>query len=149
MRITDALRGEHGVLYSTFDHLATEMAAGKDLSGYAALLRKVLREHARIEDDLLFDELAEQMGGGGGPASAMIEEHRRIAELLGRSADAREDELPNLLEEVIELARSHFRREEEAAFPMAEQLLDAERLHRLGAEWSERRDVRSGGAHVG
>lgn len=145
MRITDALRGEHGVLYALFDHMRSELDAGAAPAAHAALLRTVLHAHARIEDELLFDEMARRMDGGGGPAAAMMEEHRRVADLLGRTTGAEDDELRDLLDEIVDLARLHFRREEEAAFPLAEEVFAPERLRALGAEWGLRRDVRLGG----
>ena len=146
MRITDAFLGEHAVLYALFDHLEDELEAGADPEPHAALLRRVLHAHATAEDELLFDELAERAGGG--PAGAMIEEHQEVADLLGRTRSAGPDDLPDLLREVMAVARAHFRREEEAAFPLADELLDPGRLRALGAEWSVRRDVRlRGGSH--
>lgn len=50
--------------------------------------------------------------------------------------------LPPILREVIALARSHFRKEEGAAFPVAERLFDPPRLREMGAAWGVRRDVR-------
>jgi len=147
MRITDALLGEHGVLYALFDHVEGELDDGADPAPHAALLRRVLHAHATAEDELLFDEMAARVDGDGGPAGAMIREHREVADLLERTRYAGGDELRELLREVTALARSHFRREEEAAFPLAEELFDAGRLGELGAAWGERRAVRLRGRH--
>lgn len=147
MRITDALLGEHGVLYGVLDHVEAELDAGADAGPLAALLRSVLHAHARTEDELLFDEMASEAYGGGGPAAAMIEEHREVAGLLERSSTARGSELTDLLREVVSLARRHFRREEEAAFPLAEEVFDAGRLGELGADWGARRAVVLRGSH--
>ena len=148
MRITDAFLGEHGVLYALFDHIEAELGAGSDPTAHAGLLRTVLHAHARAEDELLFDEMAGRPHGAGGPAGAMMEEHRQVSALLDRSARAGGDELRDLLREIMDLARTHFRREEEAAFPLAEELLDAGRLQALGAEWGARRAVQlRGGSH--
>lgn len=141
MHITDALLGEHGVLYALFDHVESDLSAGGDPTPYVAILDALLRSHAHAEDELLFDEMADVMGGEGGPAAVMIQEHRDVAELLDRAARAGDDELGAILREVIALARSHFRKEEEAAFPMAERLFDPPRLREMGAAWGVRRNV--------
>lgn len=144
MRITDALLGEHGVLYALFDHLEADLDDGADPVAHARLLRAVLHGHARTENALLFEEMASRMNG---PGDAMLREHEEVADLLARTETADGEELSDLLRDVMDLARRHFRREEEAAFPAAEDLLQPARLRALGAEWGVRRDVRLSGSH--
>lgn len=149
MRITDALLGEHAVLYALFDHVESELAAGSEPAPFVGVLDAVLRSHARLEDELLFNVMASETGPGGGPATAMIAEHREVGELLDRARRVAGDEARAILGlgDVIAVARNHFRREEEAAFPMAEELFDASRLREMGAAWGIRRDVRLEGLH--
>lgn len=148
MRITDALLGEHGVLYALFDRIEADLEGGADPAPHARILEAVLRSHARTEDELLFEEMASREGGDGGPAPAMIEEHEEVAALLDRAGTSDGDELRQVLTEVMALARDHFRREEDAAFPVAETMLGDARLRELGAEWGARRRVSlKGGSH--
>lgn len=147
MRIIDALLGEHGVLYGLFDHVESELESGRDPTPYARLLDEVLRAHAHAEDDLLFDEMAAALGREEGPAAAMMGEHGEISELLDRTRRVEGSDLRAALQEIIALARDHFRREEEAAFPMAEELFDPSRLREMGTAWGARRDVRLRGSH--
>ncbi len=148
MRITDALLGEHGVLYALFDRIEAELEGGADSAPHARVLEAVLRSHARTEDELLFEEMASREGGDGGPAPAMIEEHEEVATLLDRAERVSGEDLRKVLTEVMALARDHFRREEDAAFPVAETMLGDARLRELGAEWGARRRVSlKGGSH--
>lgn len=149
MKITDAFLGEHGVIYVILDHIDAALDAGADPRPHAALLRAVLHAHATAEDDLLFDEMARLTDGTGGPAGTMMEEHRKVSELLERTRTADGGELADLLREIAAVARTHFRREEEAAFPLAERLFDVERLGALGAEWGDRRAVELEGGSDG
>jgi hemerythrin-like domain-containing protein len=154
--ITDALRGEHGVLYALFDAvegLLRDEPGDEELARLlGALLEPVLASHAGIEDGML---LAAFAGGDPGPLAAMEEEHRNIESLLGRlgrarrpadgSAGGREGESAGaLLEELLDVARAHFEHEELGAFPFAEAHLDEATLRRLGADWADRRGVRPG-----
>ncbi len=72
----------------------------------------------------------------------MEAEHTEIAGLLTRAqgsqdvSAARDDLL-----EAVTLARDHFAKEEQIAFPLAESILGAAGLTALGARWSARREV--------
>lgn len=144
--ITDLLRGEHGVLYALLDALG-ELLLNGDPDGErtarlrmaALLLENVLASHAGLEDTLLVEALA---GADPGPVAAMQEEHRGIAALLADLDRVGDDpEAEAVVEELLDTARDHFRREEWAAFPFVEAHAEEDRLRRLGALWAERRGV--------
>lgn len=167
MKITDALLGEHGILYVLMDacqaaldgHAPSGSAAGPWRSGAAngppgpeavatvtRLLRAALPAHARIENELLLDEAARRRTPADrGPLDVMREEHDLIEELLdeaGASLEEGESERCRaLLAEAMRTARDHFRKEEVAAFPAAERLLGEETLRELGRAWAERRGL--------
>ena len=145
MKITDALLGEHGVFYAQFDRIEKELETGEGvevLRGEALLLAAALAPHARLEDDLLFGVLEEKAGPEAGPVSTMRAEHAEIEAALDRATGAPEQErVREALLEAIHLARAHFLKEEQAAFPMAEEVLGPERLERLGAECASARGV--------
>lgn len=146
MKITDAFLGEHGVFYAQFDHLDGILDGEPDLEtvkGLAGLLASALAPHASLENELLFDPAAARPGGAGGPMEAMHEEHDGIEALLEKVLEATDGERARGdLREVLDRAREHFRREEEVAFGMAEELLGTEELERRVREWATRRDVR-------
>jgi iron-sulfur cluster repair protein YtfE (RIC family) len=149
MKITDAFLGEHGVFYAQFDYLEAEawrMERLAEVRACAAMLAAALIPHAEMENDLLFAAL-EGQGGDAGPTPVMRAEHREIEEALLRARDSRElDDARDLLRFAVEQARDHFAKEEQVLFPIAEQLLGAEALHRLGEEWARRRRVHAAAA---
>lgn len=144
MKITDALRGEHGVIYRMLSHL-TENAPHYDaatLKAMGGLLESVLGSHAGIENDLLFSALDEFLPPHGGPVFVMRAEHEEI-ENTAASFET-EDNLERLQENLAfldALCRRHFAKEEQILFMLSEQRLDSARLEDLGQEWARRRQV--------
>ena len=80
MKLTDALLGEHAVLYDLFEYL-NEMIANngslQEAQRAVSILERVLASHARIEEDLLFPALEPQLGPMG-PLAVMRSEHQSI-----------------------------------------------------------------------
>jgi hemerythrin-like domain-containing protein len=146
MKITDAFLGEHGVFYAQFDHLEQVLAVPMELErvrGLARMLASALAPHAHMEDELLFDSLGDEHRGGA--IAAMYEEHDEIEGLIHEAIDGTDAAaVRELLLEVIRMAREHFLKEEQIAFPMAEELLGEATLRELGARWAEHRAVRLG-----
>ncbi len=148
MKITDALLGEHGVLYDLFAQLRDVAVGGGDVAAIRsvfAIVEKLLLAHARIEEELLFPRLKPHLGHSG-PLAVMLAEHRRIDALLKTAR--KEDNLAslkNLAGHLIELASSHFRKEEQVLFGMAQQYLGEEVLSHLGEQWAASRKVSLGG----
>lgn len=144
MKMTDALLGEHGAFYAQFDRLEQELprtAGAGEVREQAALLAAALISHARLEDEMLFHRVLEA-GGDAGLLVVMEDEHRRIAALLSKAQVALDlEEARTALLEAVALARAHFAKEERAAFPMAEAVLDHDVLIALGTAWAERRAV--------
>lgn len=144
MKITDAFLGEHGVFYAQFDHLEQVLAVPMELErvrGLARMLASALAPHAHMEDELLFDSLGDEHRGGA--IAAMYEEHERIEGMIHQAIEGTDAaEATELLREAIRMAREHFMKEEQIAFPMAEELLGETTLRELGARWAERRTVR-------
>ena len=144
MKITDAFLGEHAVFYMQFTE-CEDLIGRADLGSLkdaAAVIAGALVSHAHLEDALLFGPLGARLTDGHEIFTVMEEEHQAIARLLGQVAMARDaGRAGELLTEVIHSARSHFAKEEQVAFPLAEQMLDAEELRRLGRDWSGARGV--------
>lgn len=144
MKITDAFLGEHAVFYAQFSECEdligrADLASLKDAS---AVISSALVSHARLEDALIFGPLAARMGEQHSIFMLMEEEHQAIAALLGQISTARTAERAGeLLREMIHAARHHFSKEEQVAFPLAEQLLGVDELRRAGHEWAEARSV--------
>lgn len=143
MKLTDALLGEHAMLYETFDHLRAAVAAGEvsAIRGILPVLEKLLATHARIEEDLLFPNLEPRLGPMG-PLAVMRKEHRELDELLLSAKTANDlTGLKAVVGQLLDLAVDHFRKEETVLFHMAGRILDGDTLARLGDQWAARRRV--------
>ncbi len=144
MKLTDALRGEHGVFYAQFDHLEQAVPAVEDLAvlkSQAAMLAAALATHAQLEEELLFQALDPHLSEMG-PLAVMRAEHEEVeAGLSEIPAFTDLAEAQQRLLRVVEVARQHFAKEEQILFMLADQSLDTKTLNELGAKWAERRGV--------
>ena len=144
MNITDALLGEHAVLYELFGHLRNLTVESNDLAelhAAVAAAERLLLGHAKIEEELLFPRLAPHLGETG-PLAVMRSEHRGMDDLL-EAARAERDiaSLKALVWQLLELAQGHFRKEEMVLFGMARQILGDAVLTELGEQWAAARNV--------
>ena len=143
MKLTDALLGEHAVLYELFEHARRAAAGGDagDMRRAVSVLDALLLSHARVEEDLLFPALDPHLGQMG-PLAVMRSEHQSIERLLA-SAHKEPDPaaLKAIVADLLDLAHGHFQKEEMALFPMARRFLDEATLARLGDQWADRRKV--------
>jgi len=147
MKITDALLGEHAVLYRLLDYCAAEAAAWDEttLRSAAGALAAALKSHAQIEDSLLFQALDPVFPPGMGPLAVMRDEHEEIEGSIDRVlGGAGLEQGRMLLVDLSALAHDHFAKEEQVLFPMAEQHLGEARLTEIGARWAEERGVTLG-----
>jgi len=65
VKLTDALLGEHAIIYSLFDHLESLFEQTEDLGELkrlSGLLAAAVASHAEVEDDLLFPALEAHVG---------------------------------------------------------------------------------------
>lgn len=152
MKITDALLGEHAVLYDLFGHLRNTAVSSGDIAeirAAVAVVDKLLLAHARVEEELLFPRLDAHLGQMG-PLAVMRSEHKGIDDLL-EAARVETDiaSLKGLIGRLIELANGHFRKEEMVLFGMAEQFLGEDVLAELGEQWAATRNVSLGGGGCG
>ena len=144
MKLTDALRGEHAVIYQVFDHVRDTITRTDDLQdirGAFAVMERILRSHAEIEERLLFPNLEPHLGQMG-PLEVMRAEHRGIDELFDAAKGENDvGALKSVIGELLDLAHGHFAKEEQALFAMAQQFLDEAELTALGDEWAASRNV--------
>ena len=144
MKLTDALLGEHAVLYDLFDwvrNAAAKDADARDLRPAVLAVESLLLAHARVEEDLLFPALEPHVGPMG-PLAVMRTEHQEIEELI-ESAKSEADlaALKRTLDRLLDLSFGHFQKEEMALFSMARQFLGEATLIELGDRWAARRKV--------
>ena len=144
MKITEALRGEHGVFYAQFTSLQQTVPTAntvEQVQALVTLLAAALEQHAQLEDALLFTALDPHIGQMG-PLAVMRMEHDEIKETLARLQASQEPtEAKHLALHTVQVALSHFAKEEQVLFPMAEQFFDAATLTYLGKQWAEHRGV--------
>jgi hemerythrin-like domain-containing protein len=144
MKIIEAFLGEHGTFYAQLDHLEQVIPAAETLAqvqSLSALLTAALATHAHLEDELLFTALDPYLAPMG-PLSVMRLEHDEIESILVRVQEVQDlTEARRLILNAVQIARSHFAKEEQVLFPMAQQALSGEDLTRLGKQWAERRGV--------
>lgn len=144
MKITDALRQEHEVLLPQLDALEKAAGAGASLADLQQKVRHLadgLLSHARIEDEVLFVVLIENLGGEGGPVGVMKAEHEEIENGLSAFSNIKDlDEAKEELARLAHITRDHFTKEEIMMFPMAEQNVDDNALNEMGAQLTERRN---------
>jgi iron-sulfur cluster repair protein YtfE (RIC family) len=144
MRVTDALLGEHGLIYALFAHVDAALARAATVDAarvLAGVVDVALRSHAQLEDELLFPMLEAKIGPMG-PLAVMREEHREIEEALDDASGATEvSEIVAAIRRAIDIARPHFQKEEVVLFPLASRAIPAAELDRLGAQWAKLRHV--------
>lgn len=143
MKITDALLAEHGMFYALFDRLEeliyeTESVAALQIA--MDLLAPALISHAKVEDELLFPRLESRQSGG--PLGAMRHEHQQIEELFaGIHSISDLDLLRGRVQEMIDVVREHFQKEDEIVLPVAVEAVESDVLERLGQQWARLRQV--------
>lgn len=143
MKITDALCGEHAVLYSMFDYVEQALKGDyRAAPALSAMFTAAVVSHAHLEDELLFTALDPHLGQMG-PLQVMRMEHSEIEHLLEVLLPQAKapDDAARLLLQAINIARLHFNKEEQVLFVMAQHVLGADGLAQLGQQWAGRRGV--------
>jgi hemerythrin-like domain-containing protein len=143
MKITDALLAEHAIFYALFDRLEElndETDSIAALQFAMDLLAPVLVSHAKVEDELLFPRLESRRKDG--PLGAMRSEHQQIEDLFaGVHSVGDLDALRGRVQEMIDVAREHFQKEDEIVLPVAVEAVEEDALERLGQQWARLRQV--------
>lgn len=147
MRLTDALKGEHGAMYPLLAFIRERAPRSTllELHAMAGCLESVLISHADIEDAILRPPIEEHLpvpptnpDGTPGPT-----DHQVIRRLLTGVITATEvDEARRLLLETIADTYKHFEKEEMKIFAIAEREIPVEGQLELGSAWAARRGVR-------
>ena len=144
MKLTDALRGEHAIIYELFDYVRDTSAksdALEEVRGAVLVLERLLLSHARVEEDLLFPNLEPHLGQAG-PLAVMRAEHQEIDDLIALAKEEKAvGALKSVIGQLLELAYGHFQKEEMVLFTMAQQFLDEATLTELGDQWAAHRKV--------
>ena len=144
MKLTDALLGEHAVIYELFAYLRDTILVSddvRDIRGAVPVLERLLGSHARVEENLLFPRLEPHLGETG-PLAIMRCEHSEIIDLLEIARQETDiAALKSVIGRLLDLAHNHFQKEERVLFPIAQEFLDEATLTWLGDEWASSRNV--------
>ncbi len=149
MKITDALLGEHAMLYALFTDIRRQIGEDRSIERLhvaVEMLENQLWTHAQMEENHLFPALEPHLGQMG-PLRVMKSEHQEIDRLLvAAKTEANPEQLKLLVDELIMLAYNHFRKEEMVLFGMTRQVLSEDEQENLGNIWASEREVIVNGA---
>ncbi|MEZ5398964.1 MAG: hypothetical protein R2729_04790 [Bryobacteraceae bacterium] len=147
MRLTDALKGEHGAMYPllAFIRTRTDVATIEEVRVLAGCLESVLISHADIEDAILRPPIEEHLpappptpDGTPGPT-----DHQVIRRLLTEALTATSvEDARRFLGQTVTDTYKHFEKEETKIFAIAEREIPEPAHTELGLEWASRRGVR-------
>ncbi len=139
MWITEMLRVEHGLLRSMMQALGdwlAQSAPAPVLRERAAMLSVGLEDHARREEQRLFEPLSAKSSNARNWVDMMEIVHDEVRGLFEEIAASPHDPTDKLWT-ILQLTEEHFVKEENEVFPLAEDLIDSETLTQLAAAASE------------
>ena len=147
MKITDALRGEHGAFNSFFDRMkavAEEAECLTQIQNIVNVLNVEILSHANLEERLLIPALEPRLEDEG-PLIAMCDEHLKMERLLEQIEDAQNlEDAVKLMQNCVDFARGHFQKEEQLLFTVTDRVLGHQASESLGQSWAKARGVRLG-----
>ena len=94
----------------------------------AEFYRKHLTHHFLVEEQSLFPLIAEHVPEGMTLVNELLEEHRRIEQLVHDCEQAEAALIPSVLKQFSELLERHIRKEERKLFPLFEEHAPADVL---------------------
>ena len=136
MKITDRLKVEHGVYLLQLRHLEALVDAQAPAEALKAVVQAIAAaedQHSKLEDTVLYPELAKVVGTEFAPLIQVSEDHRRLTDLSNRAAVSGD---PIQVKAYIDELRGHLEREIHSLFALAEEVLSPELLASLG-NWQE------------
>jgi hypothetical protein len=133
--ITNFLTIEHGVfceLFSVIETLLPEMQTAAEVRLVSRLVAGMLQRHADVEQNLAYAALDHVLAEKG-QLNQLYQDHQEIDACLQHATTA-EEFVPavRFLRAGLKASREHFRREEDAIFPLFERLFDPAVLGALG-----------------
>ena len=147
MKLTDVLLGEHAAFRALLDQIEEMVSyAGEvaQIESAMTVLATEVKSHADLEEKLLFpalepyvesDELFAEMHG----------DHQQIKLGLERIANARYlNEALEAVRQTLNIARGHFKNEEQQLYALADKVLDEETLIQLGEAWATAHSMKGG-----
>lgn len=133
MKATDVIARDHRAAEALFEKF--KAAAPEDQKSIEHELFAALNVHELMEDTYFYPALNEKIENDETLSALEVEQTKLKLEAMGTHAlETIVGPNENRMERVMEKVLEHARKEEELIFPMAEEVLGAERLEELGAE---------------
>jgi hemerythrin-like domain-containing protein len=135
MKITDRLKAEHGVFLRQVDHLqdlVRSQASREVLKSVTETIAVAEERHSSLEDRLLYPALARAIGRDFPLLQRSRAAHDELRQLVARIRTGEFDE--STVDAFAERLRDHLEHEIHDVFPLAEELLPAEKLVAM-ANW--------------
>jgi len=127
--IKDYMSGDHRECDEHFPPVEDAVMADKwddALMNFITFKNSVLK-HFKMEEDVLFPEMEEIMGGGEGPVHIMKMEHNQVRSILDQMGESIEeknrDKFLGLSDTFMILIQQHNMKEEQILYNMADQIL--------------------------
>lgn len=135
--VIDLLKRQHREVLDRIDEDQARLAEPRAASRFLDFLEADVIAHFRLEEDLLFPELAKVPPIADGPLRVMGAEHAVFRDLLaaGKQGRDRGDTrgLTQAANDIAVLLRAHIAKEDGVLFPMALEVLSEEQLRDLDA----------------
>jgi hemerythrin-like domain-containing protein len=144
MKATDHLLNDHRLVRKLLEGFSIENPRFPEI---LKTLQRAIVGHAWFEDTIFFPAFEREPLLEKRFMQEMFQEHLDLdhfLKLLRRTPDLRSKEFESYVLQTRVLLDTHFRKEEDALFPLAERILDSEDLNRLGDEMELRKtDIRA------
>jgi hemerythrin-like domain-containing protein len=135
--LIDLLVRQHTEVLARIDRDVGNFDDPQVAGAFLDFLENDVVSHFRLEEDLLFPELAAVPSIAGGPLRVMNAEHAAFRDLLAAGKDARERRehgaLATAATDLAALLRAHIAKENQVLFPMSLDALSPEQLRRIDA----------------
>lgn len=143
MKATDRLLTDHKMIRKLLESFSPDRPAfRRDLK----LLSRAVVGHAWFEDEIFLPAFSKRHLLKKIFNDEINQEHKDIRyflDLLARTADDEKKEIDADALQLRAILDNHFKKEEDALFPLAERILDEDGLNRLGDEMEKRKtDIR-------
>ncbi len=147
MKLTDLLMGEHAAFRALLDEIEKMSSFAGEVARIESamtVLTTEVKSHAALEEKLLFPALEPHVETDE-LFTEMCTDHEKIRLGLERIEVARDlDEALEAVRQTLDIARKHFKNEEERLYALAEEVLDEDTLNQLGEAWATSHSVKSG-----
>jgi hemerythrin-like domain-containing protein len=139
MKATEALMVDHRMIRKIMEGFTLENPRFGEL---LKTLQRALVGHAWFEDSIFFPAFEAEPLLEKRFLAEMAQEHKDLdhwMKQLRRMQNVRSPEMESYTLQLRVVLETHFQKEEEAFFPIAERILDSEGLNALGAEMERRK----------